>query len=290
MGEDTIKAIHRVTFAGLLINLVLVVVKYLAGWFGHSEALLADATHSATDAVTDIAVIIGAFFWAKPPDEGHPYGHQRIETLVTLFIGGLLIAASIALGIEAVGSLLKGERQHPLPMAAGAAFISIVLKEFLYRLTRKVAIKTDSSALMANAWHHRLDAFSSIPAFLAVSLAIFFPGLLFLDSVASLLIAVFIAQAAAKIIWPNIREIMAAGASPETCSRIREEAMKHPEVLDVHDIRTRFLGTRLFVEFHMVVNGDLTVREGHDISVSVKKDLLSRNRQMEDIVIHLDPG
>lgn len=288
--EDRNRAIRLVTLAGFLINIALVAIKYLAGRFGYSDALLADAVHSATDAVTDIAILIGAGYWSRPPDENHPYGHRRIETLVTIFIGGLLFAASIGLGMEAAGKLIKGERLQPLPMAAGAALFSVIVKEALYHWTRKVALRTESPALMANAWHHRLDAFSSIPAFLAVSLALFFPGLLFLDSVAALLIAVFIAREAIRILRPNIREIMDAGASPETCDKIREEAMKHPEVLDVHDIRTRFLGTKLFVEFHMVVNGDLKIREAHGISETVKKNLLTCDRRVEDVVIHLDPA
>ncbi|MDY0164326.1 cation diffusion facilitator family transporter [Desulfobotulus sp.] len=289
MSQDSFRRIRSVTLIGLLVNLILVAVKYSAGWWGNSEALMADAVHSATDAITDLAVIAGAAIWTRPPDADHPYGHHRMETLVTLFIGGLLFLAGIGIGVEATQNLLSGHRCQPLPLAAYAAAFSIFIKEGLYRWTHQVGHSLGSPAVIANAWHHRIDALSSIPAFLAVSAAILFPKLLFLDSIGALVVAVFIAQAATRILWPNLRELMATGASPEICRRIADQACAHPAVLDAHHIRTRFLGTRIFADIHLVVDGDLTVREAHKIAEDVRKLLMRYNSHMEDVVIHIEP-
>ncbi|WP_179953222.1 cation diffusion facilitator family transporter [Desulfobotulus mexicanus] len=289
MGSDTLKRIQRITLAGLVVNIILVAVKYSAGWWGHSEALMADAVHSATDAITDIVVIAGAIIWTRPPDEDHPYGHQRMETMVTLFIGVLLLAAGIGIGVEAARNLLAGHRVQPMPIAAYAAAFSIFIKEAIYRWTYKVGVQVGSAAVMANAWHHRIDALSSIPAFLAVSAAILFPDLLFLDTIGALVVSVFIAQAATKIIWPNLRELMATGASPDTCRSIAHHACSHPAVLDAHHIRTRFHGTRIFADIHLVVDGNLTVRQAHNIAEEVRQRLIQQTPDMEDVIIHIEP-
>ncbi|MCW7752596.1 cation diffusion facilitator family transporter [Desulfobotulus sp. H1] len=289
MGSDLRKRIQYVTFAGLLVNLLLVGIKYAAGWWGSSEALMADAVHSATDAITDIVVIAGAAFWTLPPDESHPYGHRRIETLVTLFIGTLLLFAGIGIGVEATRNLLAGYKTQPTPIAAYAAAFSIFAKEAIYRWTHKVGTEVGSSAVMANAWHHRIDALSSIPAFLAVSAAILFPELRFLDTIGALIVSVFITQAATRIVWPNFQELMASGASPEICNSITLHACSHPAVLDAHHVRTRFLGTRIFADIHLVVNGDISVREAHAIAEEVRQLLIRKHAHMEDVVIHIEP-
>ncbi|MDY0163585.1 cation diffusion facilitator family transporter [Desulfobotulus sp.] len=289
MESKKTDTIRYVTFVGLLINFFLVAIKYAAGWWGNSDALTADALHSATDAITDIILIVGAGLWSKPPDSEHPYGHQRIETLVTLTIGGLLIAAAIGIAIDAIQKIIAGIRCEPLPIAAYAAVISIFTKEALYRWTYKVGLTVKSPAMIANAWHHRTDALSSIPAFFAVSTAIIFPSLFFVDSIGALIVAIFILHASIKILWSPIKEIMDTAAPPEIHQKISMCTLEHPEVLDVHNIRTRFLGTEILADMHLVVDQYLTIKKAHDIAEEVQKKLINQNFGLKEVIIHIEP-
>lgn len=289
MNDSVFRQIRNVTLIGLFTNLMIAAMKFAAGWFGHSQALIADAIHSLSDSITDIAVIAGAALWNQPPDEAHPYGHRRIETFVTIFIGILLAAAGLGIGLDAVTTFSEPPRPAPALMAVYAALASVISKEILYRWTHRVGIAINSSAVTANAWHHRLDAISSVPACVAIIAAILFPEIPHLDAIGALVVAVFVFQAAIRILWPNIQELMDKGASPETSMRIRELASACAGVHSVHRIRTRFQGTRIFADLHLVVDGNLTVREGHDIAETVKTRLLAADQNLEDVVIHVEP-
>ena len=283
------RKIRNITLLGLISNLLLAAGKFAAGHFGHSQALVADAIHSLSDSVTDIAVLIGAFLWNRPADADHPYGHGRFETFVTLFIGGMLGVASIGIGVEAIHGLATPATSPPEFIALLAAFFSIVCKEGLYRITRQASRDIRSPALHANAWHHRLDAASSIPAFLAVAGTLLFPGLPFLDAAGALVVAVFIFQAAVRILLPNLKELLDAGAAPETCEAIRKAAETDPDVHSAHAVRTRFHGSRLLADLHLVVDGRITVCEAHVIAERVRNTLVSRIPLLTDVVIHTEP-
>jgi cation diffusion facilitator family transporter len=166
---DTIGAIRRVTWLGAFVNLFLTSFKFVAGILGHSSVMIADAVHSLSDLITDAAILLGMHFWSHPADQEHPYGHAKIETLVTLFIGAVLAAVGIGLLYDAVLSLIgilnqKADPPPPTWLPLSAALVSIAVKEWLYRVTVKVGMETKSSATIANAWHHRSDAMSSVPA------------------------------------------------------------------------------------------------------------------------------
>jgi cation diffusion facilitator family transporter len=283
------RAIRRITWIGLLINLLLSGIKFVAGIFANSQVLIADAVHSLSDSVTDIAIIIGSFYWSKPPDQTHPYGHQRLETLVTLFIGSLLLAAGVGLGWHSLTMLQHPRPTHPGWPALAAAAVSIVTKEILYHWTARAGKRFKSTALSANAWHHRLDAFSSIPAFLAVGTAILFPSWMFIDLLGAFVVSIFIMQASFKIVVPCLKEILETGAPEKIYEMIRSVAEQHPNVLQVHNIRTRYIANRLQIDFHMVVEGSLSVREGHAISEDVRDLILNEGPEILDIVIHIEP-
>lgn len=283
------KIVRKVTWVGLWLNLFLAAIKFTAGIYGRSQALVADAIHSLTDLTTDIAVIAGSHYWSRPPDENHPYGHRRLETLVTVFIGVVLIAAGIGIGWKAISALQEKHASPPGWIAVAAALASIVCKESIYRWTAMTGRRVKSAALAANAWHHRTDAFSSIPVLIAVAGARVFPSWSFLDHLGAVVVSMFILHASIKIIWPGLSELIDVGAPKETRKKIRDIALKNEGVLQVHDIRTRYISSSIQVDLHIVVDGLITVRQGHDIADDVKARIIDRIPEVLDVIVHVDP-
>lgn len=283
------KIVRKVTWVGLWLNLFLAAIKFIAGIYGRSQALIADAIHSLTDLTTDIAVIAGSHYWSRPPDENHPYGHRRLETLVTVFIGVVLIAAGIGIGWKAISALQEKHAAPPGWIAVFTALASIVCKESIYRWTAVIGRRAKSAALIANAWHHRTDALSSIPVLIAVAGARVFPSWSFLDHLGAAVVSIFILHASIKIIWPGLDELIDVGAPTDTCKMIRDIALKNDGVLQVHDIRTRFISSSIQVDLHIVVDGLITVREGHDIADDVKARIIDRIPEVLDVIVHVDP-
>ena len=283
------KILRRVTWVGLFVNLVLSAIKFAAGIFGRSQALVADAIHSLTDLTTDIAVLAGSHYWSRPPDENHPYGHRRLETLVTVFIGVVLIAAGIGIGWKAISTLYQKHIAPPGWIAVLAAFASIACKESLYRWTAITGRRIKSPALAANAWHHRTDALSSLPVLVAVAGARIFPTWSFLDHVGAVVVSIFILHASIKIIWPSLSELIDVGAPIETQRKIRDIALRNKNVLQVHDIRTRFISSSVLVDLHIVVEGSISVREGHNIADDVRDRITQEIPEIIDVIVHVDP-
>lgn len=288
-GASKERIVRRVTWIGLWVNLVLAAIKFAAGIFGKSQALVADAIHTLTDLTTDIAVLAGSHYWFRPPDQNHPYGHRRLETLVTVFIGVVLIAAGIGIGWRAVSTLHERHAAAPGWVAILAAFASIVCKESLYHWTASTGRRWKSPALAANAWHHRTDALSSLPVLIAVAGARAFPTWSFLDHVGALVVSIFILHASVKIMWPSLSELIDVGAPIETQKKIRDIALKNKGVLQVHDIRTRFISSSVQVDLHIVVEGSITVREGHSIADDVRDRITGEMPEVLDVVVHVDP-
>ncbi|GAU07649.1 cation diffusion facilitator family transporter [Desulfoplanes formicivorans] len=281
--------VRRVTWAGLVVNLGLALFKGLAGYFGASQAVLADGVHSLSDCVTDIAVLIGSHYWSRPPDAEHPYGHGRFETVVTIIIGLALFGAALGIGWEAVQVIKAPTHTIPGWIAVLAAAVSVFVNEALYRWSAYWGREVKSTAVLANAWHHRLDAISSIPAFLAVAGAILIPSWTMLDKLGALLVALLIVQAALRIIWPALKELMDWGAPLEICDKILEVAQGHPEIIDVHRIRTRYQSGSIFADMHIVVDGSIPVNDGHIIAEYVRKTVIREIPEVVDVIVHVDP-
>lgn len=286
---DREQQVRKVTWIGLVLNLFLSALKFAAGYFGKSQALVADAIHSLSDTTSDIAVIAGSHYWSRPPDEDHPYGHRRMETLVSIFIGIMLLAAGLGIGWEGISSLRQKQAAPPGWIAMAAAFISIVSKEIIYRWTAAAGRRVKSSALAANAWHHRTDAISSLPVFVAVGGAFIFPSWSFLDRVGAVIVSIFILHAAVKIIWPGISELIDVGAPQEIQANIQACALKSKGVLEAHAIRTRYISKSIQVDLHIVVDGSMTVREGHAIADDVRDCIIGDITDVVDVVVHVDP-
>lgn len=287
---DRDRKIRKVTWIGLCLNVALSALKISAGVFGHSQAVLADGIHSISDTVTDFAVIIGSYYWSRPPDSCHPYGHRRLETLITMFIGVILIGAGAAIGWEAIITIKEEHAQPPSMIALSAAVISIIVKELLYQWTARVGKKIKSMSLVANAWHHRLDSFSSIPVFIAVGVSMIFPEWTFLDHVGAVFVTALIFHAAIKIICGGIKEFVDIGASEEVLKQIKSLSESHPSVLQAHGIRTRYMGSNLQVSLHVVVDSHMTVFDGHEVAEAVKKQILENGPEVIDVEIHIEPS
>jgi cation diffusion facilitator family transporter len=288
-ADTRTRAALRITLIGLAANVILMGFKFAAGIVGQSRAVLADAVHSLTDLATDLAVIIGMRYWSAPPDPEHPYGHRRLETAVTVAIGMALAAVGIGIAYDSLASIREHHAEPPGWIAFAAAAASIVVKEVVYRATVVVGKRIRSAALIANAWHHRSDALSSIPAAIAVAVAAVYPSWAFLDHVGAVAVSLLILQAAWRVVAPAGRELVDAGAPPEVVTCITRAALAVDGVDRVHAVRTRFLGSALQVDLHVMVRPTMTVREGHDISENVKEALLSCDLDVVDAIVHLEP-
>lgn len=288
--NEATRDMRQVTLAGMFINIALTIGKILAGYFGNSQSVIADGFHSLSDCSTDIAVLVGLKYWNQPPDECHPYGHRRIETMVAVLIGLVLAGAGIFIGIEAINKFRSGSYVVPASVALLVSIVSIIVKEFLYRWTMRVANRLKSQAMRANAWHHRTDSFSSIAVAIAISMAMIDPKWALLDPVAALAVAAFIIQAAYKIVGPSLKELADGGADGKALKEIESIVLDVAGVVSVHALRSRYIGSGLQLDLHIQVDGDLSVRRGHEIAGAAKRSLIHQGPDVVDVLVHIEPA
>lgn len=281
--------VQRVTLWGLVVNLLLSGIKFVFGFLGNSQALVADAVHSLTDSVTDLAVLIGAPYWSAPADAEHPYGHKRIETMIAFVIGTMLIVAGLGIAYHALATLQAPHQTSPGWIVFAIACVSIIGKELLYHWTVFIGKRVRSTALLANAWHHRSDGLSSLPVAIAVVGMRLRPEWTYLDHIAALLVSLLVLQASWKILWPALNQLADVGATQEEREKLNELVKTIEGVRAVHALRTRRMGANLQVDLHVLVDSKLTVQEGHDIACVVKKRLLWEGRDVVDVLIHVEP-
>lgn len=283
-------AIRSNVWCGMGLNVLLTLCKLVVGFVTQSRALISDAVHSFSDFFTDGVILVGSRFWSQPPDAGHPYGHRRIETLVTVLVGGVLAMAGIVIGADAIGAILHSDRVvTPGWPAFWIAIISIISKEWLYRWTTAVGHRTGSLALQANAWHHRSDAISSIPVAIAIAASHISPAFHFLDSVGALIVSGLLLQVAWHIMGPALGELTEIGAPKKLTDEIARLARAVPGVKDVHSVRTRYSGARLLVDMHVLVDPEIPVREGHAIASRVCDALHGHYKSIVEVLTHLEP-
>ncbi|MGA1824819.1 MAG: cation diffusion facilitator family transporter [bacterium] len=281
--------VQRITWIGLAVNVVLSVLKFIVGILGASQAVIADAVHSLSDMATDIAVLFGVIYWSAPADEEHPFGHSRIEAIITAIIGFVLLFMAFGIGYRALCSIRGAYLKQPTWIAIVGPFISIICKEILYHWTVSIGKRVKSSAVIANAWHHRSDAFSSIPALIAVGAAAINPKWAFVDHVGAFIVSLFIIKIAYDIITPAFSELSDAGASKIERAKIESLVLNIHGVHAVHAIRTRKFGSGFLVDLHILVDGEISVRKGHTISEDVKKELIKNGPEILDVVVHIEP-
>lgn len=289
MTAYPVRQIKLVTWTGMIGNIFLSLFKIFAGYFGKSQTILADGFHSLSDTLTDVAILVGVKYWSAPPDASHPHGHRKIEAIITQFIGLALVAVAVGIVYKAVITLHEMHSSPPEWIALIAALVSIASKEILYQWTVYVGKKVRSSAVVANAWHHRSDALSSIPAAVAVAAARLFPSWSFVDHIGAIVVSLFILQAAWKIVWPSLKELSDTGASPELTKDIERVVLATGGVQSLHKVRTRQTGYGYHVDLHIQVDGGITVLEGHNISEDAKARLMQDCPEVLDVIVHLEP-
>lgn len=293
--KNRVKVGTFVTLVGLLVNVVLTLGKYFAGVIGNSSAMIADATHSLSDLLTDFAVLLGLRYTAKPADQDHAYGHGRIETLIAALCGVVLFVIGLGIFLKGIGSIwafVKGEKlSQPGVIALWAAVFSIVSKELLFRYTIAVGRRLNSPAMKANAWHHRTDALSSVGALLGIGGSILGgERWAVLDPITAVIVGVFILYAAADIFWNSIREVLDTSLAPSQIELIEQTALEFPEIYNIHKVRTRRIGFYVAVEAHIMLNGEMSLKTAHDIATALELKLEKLLGHNSLITLHTEPG
>ena len=296
MAEDRLRErkIYRVTVLGSIINVLLVALKFAFGVLGRSSAMVADAVHSLSDLITDVVVIVFVKLSNKPQDSDHDYGHGKYETLATAFIGLALFAVGIMIlygGAEKIAAALRGEvLPQPGMIALWAALISIVSKEWCYRFTVRVGREAQSQAVVANAWHHRSDAFSSVGTALGIGGAIFLgERWTVLDPIAAVVVSIFIIKTALALMKQASDELLEKSLPEEIERKIKDIAEAEDGVSGVHNLRTRRIGNRISIEMHLRMPGDLTLYEAHRRATDIEQELRRHFGTGTYINLHIEP-
>lgn len=288
------KSIYKVTLVGGVVNLLLVIFKFLAGFLGHSAAMIADAVHSLSDFATDIVVLVFVRISSKPQDKGHDYGHGKYETLATAVIGLVLLGVGMGIcwnGITAVTLWWKGGTLNaPGMLALWAALVSILSKELVFRYTIIVGRRTNSAAVIANAWHHRSDAFSSIGTALGIGGAICLgEKWRVLDPIAAIIVSAFIIKVAVQLLRPCIDELTEKSLPDEIEKQIEQLAESVEGVSGVHNLRTRRIGNHFAIEMHIRMDGSITLHEAHIKASMVEQRLREAFGKETHLGIHVEP-
>ena len=281
---------NRVSLVTIIGNVVLSVIKLLAGIIAHSSAMISDAVHSASDVFSTFVVIIGIKLASKRSDKEHPYGHERMECVAAIVLAMVLFITGLGIGLEAVKNIIHGnygDLQVPGVLALIAAIVSIVSKEAMYWYTRYYAKKIDSSALMADAWHHRSDAFSSIGALIGIGTSRL--GYPVMDSIASLVIFVFIVKAAFDIFKDAIDKMVDHSCDEEIEKQIYECVMKNENVLGIDLLQTRVFGNKIYVDVEIQADASYTLQKAHDIAEAVHDDIEESFPKVKHIMVHVNP-
>lgn len=292
--KERSKKARKVTIVSFLINAILTSFKLVAGIIGNSGAMLADAVHSLSDFFTDIIVLIGVRFTSKPEDKCHNYGHGKYETIATVIIGLALSFAGYQILKPGVANVLLvirgGTLQRPGPIALIAAIVSIISKELLYRYTIAVGKKINSLSIIANAWHHRSDALSSVGTMLGIGGAIFLgERWTILDPIASIIVSLLIFKVSYDILIPALHELVERSLSEEEVQKVEKVLKETGSVLDYHKIRMRRVGNKVVIEGHILVDGNLNIEDAHNISVEVENKIKRYFNENSIITIHIEP-
>lgn len=292
VSEDEFQRVaNKVSFVTIIGNILLSVMKLIAGFIAHSNAMISDAIHSASDVFSTFVVIIGIKLASKKADKEHPYGHERLECVAAIVLSMVLFITGFGIGAAALKNITSGDYNNivvPGILALVAAIVSIVSKEAMYWYTRYNAKRIDSSALMADAWHHRSDAFSSIGALIGIAGARL--GFPIMDSIASLIIFVFIIKAAYDIFKDAIDKMVDHACDDATVSQIRECVMNHEDVLGIDMLQTRIFGNKIYVDLEIETDGSYTLSKAHTIAETVHDDIEKSFPKVKHIMVHVNPA
>ena len=288
------KGIYKVTIVGSIVNFLLLVFKFFAGIAGHSAAMLADAVHSLSDFITDIVVIVFVRIAGKPEDKGHDYGHGKYETLATAIIGLLLLCVGFGIfwnGASSIYTFLRGgQLESPGVVALVAALVSIVSKEILYEYTVIQGKKLNSQAVIANAWHHRSDALSSIGTAIGIGGAILLGDhWRVLDPVAAVVVSFFIMKVSVRLLIPCVDELLEKSLPEDVEKEIEQTVLSFPGVSQPHHLRTRRIGNYYAIELHVRMDGKITLEEAHSTATAIENKLKEMFGKGTHVGIHVEP-
>lgn len=289
--NEFMRVANKVSCITIIQNVLLAVFKLFAGIFAHSNAMISDAIHSASDVFSTIVVIIGVRLASKDSDKEHPYGHERLECVAAIILSVVLLFTGLEIGSQAFKDIIHGnygELEVPGMLALVAAGVSIVTKEVMFWYTRHNAKKIDSGALMADAWHHRSDALSSIGALIGIGGAML--GFPVMDSIASLVIFVFIAKAAYDIFKDAMDKMVDHSCDEETEKAIYDVAVAHEEVLGIDLLQTRIFGNKIYVDVEIQVNEAYTLQEAHNIAEEVHESIEQKFPKVKHVMVHVNPA
>ncbi|AKL94135.1 cation diffusion facilitator family transporter [Clostridium aceticum] len=279
--------INRVIFITIIMNVFLVLMKLGAGHFSGSKALIADGLHSASDIVTSIGVIIGIGIAKKPRDEQHQYGHEKVETIAAFLLSIALIYTGIKIGLGSALSIIHKDMVIPGKFALYAALLSIVIKELQYQITFKVGKEANSSALMADAWHHRSDALSSIAAFIGVLGGRL--GFTILDPLAGVVVSAIVMKVGIEIFIDCFQQLIDVSIQLKELESVKHSILRKSKVQCINDIRTRKHGSKVFVDIRVCVDATMDIYNGHCVAEEVENIIRSEVNNVKDVIVHLDP-
>ena len=292
VNEEVLKErerkIRSITLWGILANIFLIAIKVFSGVLIKSSALIADGFHSLSDLVTDFVVLAGARLSNRPPDEAHPYGHKRFETLATQIVGIILLVVGFGFIWRASAAIFRGDENFPGGLMLVVAGVSVVVKEVLFFLTRKISKETHSTALYANAWHHRSDSLSSLAVLMGSVASLLGWG--YADNVATIIVGLMIIGVAGKILYEGLIEITEQSADKESIETIHKILSEEQDVLDWHALRTRRVGGELFIDVHLLVNPEISVRDSHVICEKVEERIEKELKKPVNVLIHIEPS
>ena len=289
-GNDFQKIANRVSVISIIQNVLLSLFKLFAGIFANSNAMISDAIHSASDVFSTIVVIIGVRLSSRDSDREHPYGHERMECVAAIILSIVLFITGLGIGIQALQAILNGNYetlQMPGILALIAAIVSIITKEAMYWYTRHYAKQIDSAALMADAWHHRSDAFSSIGALIGIAGSRM--GFPIMDSIASLVIFIFIAKAAFDIFKDAMDKMVDHSCDENTEKAIYDCVISHEDVLGIDLLQSRIFGNKIYVDLEIELDASYTLEKAHRIAEDIHKDIEKNFPKVKHVTIHVNP-
>ncbi|MFW5648311.1 MAG: cation diffusion facilitator family transporter [Candidatus Alkaliphilus sp. MAG34] len=289
MNEDTSKIvnINRTVIITVFMNIFLLIIKVVAGLMVNSTALIADGLHSGSDVITSLGVIIGVKMAQKPRDEKHHYGHEKIETMVTFLLSIILIYVGAKIGYGTIIAIIQKRQVHFTCFALFIAFASIVIKEIQYQIAFRVGTKEQSPALIADAWHHRSDAFSSVASFIGILGAKY--KIYILDSLAGLAVSIIVIRVGIKIFMDCFQQLIDISICTDEMDNVKKVIISKTDTKNISDMRTRRHGTKVFVDISICVDPDINVQEGHEIAREVENIIKEEIENVKDVIVHVNP-
>ncbi len=284
---DKYKIAKKVSLVTIVLNIILAIFKMIAGIIGKSNAMIADGLHTLSDVATTVVVLVGIKISMKDPDKNHPYGHEKYESIFAKLLSMLLIITGVFIGYESIKLVVSQEFTKPGNIALVAAFLSVIVKELMYHYTKHYAKKIKSVSMEADAWHHRSDAFSSIGTFLGVLGAKL--GFPVLDPIAGVVVSVLIVKVGIDLYKESVKGLVDESADEETVNKLKEVVENTSGVMGIKNIKTRMFGSRIYVDIEILVDGTISVKEGHYIAETVHDKVENSSEDVKHCMVHVEP-